>query len=110
MLTTLFTSIEDATLLGSLSWCTGGYCAAVLLAVWTVGIVILVCSNIENRFLSVPVFLALSGVFGLVVVFAIPLTATVVANAITFVVFIVSLEALKNRPSVDAFAITKHRH
>jgi hypothetical protein len=29
MLTTLFTSIEDATLLGSQSWYTGGYCAAV---------------------------------------------------------------------------------
>ena len=110
MLTTLFTWIAGATLFDSPSWCTGDYCVAVLLAVWTVGIVVLVCSNIENRFLSVPVFLALSGVFGLVVVFAIPLTATVVANAITFVVFIVSLEALKNRPSVDAFAITKHRH
>lgn len=110
MLTTLFTSIEDATLLGSLSWCTGGYCAAVLLAVWTVGIVVLVCSNIENRFLLIPVFLAFSGVFGLIVVFAIPLTGTVVANAVTFVLFIVSLEVLKKRRSVDAFAFTKHRH
>jgi hypothetical protein len=110
MLTTLFTWIADATLLDSLSWCAGGYCAAVLLAVWTVGIVVLVCSNIENRFLLVPVFLAFSGVFGLIVVFAIPLTATVVANAVTFVLFIVSLEVLKKRRSVDAFAFTKHRH
>ena len=110
MLTTLFTSIEDATLLGSLSWCTGGYCAAVLLAVWTVGIVILVCSNIENRFLLVPLLLAFSGIFGLIVVFAIPLTGTVAANAATFVLFIVSLEVLKKPRSVHAFALTKHRH
>jgi hypothetical protein len=108
MLTTLFTSIEDATLLGSPSWCTGGYCAAVLLAVWTVGIVVLVCSNIENRFFVVPVFLAFSGVFGLIVVFAIPLTGTVAANAATFVLFIVSLEVLKKPRSAHAFS--KHPH
>ena len=108
MLTTLFTWIADATLLGSPSWCTGGYCAGVLLAVWTVGIVVLVCSNIENRFLLVPVFLAFSGVFGLIVVFAIPLAGTVAANAATFVLFIVSLEVLKKpRP---AHAFTKHHH
>ena len=108
MLTTHFTWIADATLLGSLSWCSGGYCGAVLLAVWTVGIVVLVCSNIENRFVLFPVFLAFSGVVGLIVVFAIPLTGTVAANAATFVLFIVSLEVLKKPRSEHAF--TKHPH
>jgi hypothetical protein len=107
MLTTLFKWIAGPAFLSSLFWCSGGNRAALLLAAWTVGIVVFVCSNVADRFLLVPVILAFGGAFGLIAVFAIPLTATVAANAATFVLFIVSLEVLKKRRFVHA--LTKHR-
>ncbi len=107
MLTTLFKWIAGSAFLGSLFWCSGDDRAALLLAGWTIGIVVFVCSNVADRFLLVPVILAFGGVFSLIVVFAIPVTATVAANAATFVLFIVSLEVLQKRRFVHA--LTKHR-
>jgi hypothetical protein len=83
MLTTLLKWITGAAFLGSLFWYSARDCAALLLAVWTVAVGIFIHSNVADRLLWIPVALALAGVFGSVVVLAIPSNITLAANVAT---------------------------
>lgn len=103
MLTALLKWIAIATFLGSLFWCSARDCVALLVAVWTVAIGVFVYSNLAGRFLWIPVLLALAGVFGSILMLAVPANITLAANVATLVLFIVSLEVLKKHGSSIAF-------
>lgn len=97
MLTTLLKWTTGAAFLGSLFWCSARDCTTLLLAVWMVAIGVFVYSNLAHRFLWIPAFLALAGVFGSIFVIAIPGSITLAANVATLVIFIVSVEVLKKK-------------
>ncbi len=107
MLTTLLKWSPGAAFLSSLFWCPARDCAVVLLAVWTVAIGTFVYSNLADRFLWIPMLLAFAGVFGSILVLAIPANITLAANVATLILFVVSLEVLKRRRSSIAFM--RHR-
>jgi hypothetical protein len=97
MLTMLTKCISGAVFLGSLFWCPSGDCVALLLVIWTVAIGVLVYSNLADRFLWIPILLALTGVFGLIFVLAIPDTIALAADEATLVMFVASLGLLKEK-------------
>lgn len=68
--------------------------AVLLLAVWVGAIAILVNVDRADKFLWIPVFLAVAGVFSSILPLAIPFSAAVVANGATLILFVVSLEVL----------------
>jgi len=107
MLTTLLKWLAGSALLGSLFWCSARDCAALLLAVWVVAIGVFVCTNLPDRFLWVPVSLALAGLFSAILVLTIPANVSRTASVATLVLFVVSLEVLKKRRS--SLALMRHR-
>ena len=102
MLTVLVKCVSGAVFLGSLFWCPSGDCVALLLAVWTIAIAVFACSNLAERFLWVPILLALAGVFGLIFLLAIPDNITLAAEEAMLVMFAVSLALLKKKPRAPA--------
>ena len=106
MLTTLLKWISDATFLDtSLLSSTRNY-AALLLCVWVLAIGVFVYLNLRDRFLWIPVVLALAGVFASTVSLAIPGATTLVVNGVTLVIFVVSLELLKKKRR--SIAVVRH--
>jgi hypothetical protein len=108
VLTMLVKWTAGAALLGSLFWCSARESMTLLLAVWTIAIALFVYSNLRDRLLGIPVFLAGAGVLGSICVLAFPGNITLAANVAVLVTFVVSLEVLrKKRRSPIAFA--RHR-
>lgn len=108
MLTTLLKWITGAAFLGSLFWCSARDCTALLLAVWTLAIGVFVYSDLADRFLWIPVLLALAGVFSSILPLATSPNMALVANAATLVLFMVSLEVLKKKHR-SSMALIRHR-
>jgi hypothetical protein len=108
MFITLLKWITGAAFLGSLFWCSARNCVTLLLAVWTIAIASFVYSNLKDRFLGIPVFLAAAGVFGSIFVLAIPGNITLAANVAVLVTFVVSLEVLKKKRR-SSIALMRHR-
>ncbi len=90
--------VSGVVFLGSLFWCPRDHCVVLLLAVWAIALGILVYSNLADRFLWIPILLALSGLFGLILLLAIPTSTTLAAEEVTLVMFVVSLAVLKKKP------------
>jgi hypothetical protein len=97
MLTMLLKSFTGAAFLSSVFWWSAPDCAVLLLAVWMVAIGDFVLSNLADRFLWIPVLLALAGVFASVLAFVIPANIILAVNVATLVSFIVSVEVLKKK-------------
>ena len=97
-----------AAILGSLFWCSACQCVSLLLVIWTLAIGFLAYFNLANRFLWIPVLLALAGVFGSILVLAIPADIILAANVATLVLFGVSLEVLKDKRD-SSVAVLRHR-
>ena len=93
----LMKCVSGMVFLGSLFWCPSGMCAALLLAVWTIGIALFAYSNVPEPFLWIPLLLALTGLFGSIFILAIPDTVILAAEEATLVVFMISLGLLKKR-------------
>jgi hypothetical protein len=108
MLTMLVKWTAGAALLGSLFWCSARDCVTLLLAIWTILIASFVYSNLKDRFLGIPVFLAAAGVLGSIFVLAIPSNITLAANVAVLVTFVVSLEVLKKK-RFSSIAYARHR-
>jgi len=79
-----------------------------LLAVWTVAIVVFVASNFAGRFLWVPVLLGLTGVLSCIFMFALPAMLTLAINVPALMLFVLALELLKNKHH-SPVALVKHR-
>jgi len=107
MLTTPLNWITGATLLGTLLLSSSRDCAALLLVFWALAIGVFVYMNLRDRFLWIPVVLALTGVFGSTFALTIPGAITLAANGVTLLIFVVSLEVLnkKHRPAI---ALVRH--
>lgn len=98
MFTTLSRLITGTAFLGSLFWFSAHeWVALLLLAAWIIAIAVVVRSNLVDKFLWIPVLIALAGVLGSVLVLAIPAGITLAANEVTLVMFIVSFQVLKRR-------------
>jgi hypothetical protein len=108
MLTTLLKWTTGIAFLGSLLWCSARDCTALLLAAWMVAIGVFIYSDLADRFLWIPVLVALAGVFGSIFVIAIPGGITLAANVATLVIFILSVEVLKKKYRA-AMAVVRHR-
>lgn len=108
MLKTLLRWIVGAVILGSFFWCSDRQCVALLLAAWMVAIGVLVFSNLADRFLWIPVLLALAGVFGSILELSIPANTILAANVATLVLFALSLEVLKDKRH-SLVAVVRHR-
>jgi hypothetical protein len=79
-----------------------------LLIVWTVPIVAFSYMTLSDKYLWIPVLLALAGVFSSLLPLAITPSIALVANAATLILFIVSLE--RSRPKRRrAIAVVSHR-
>lgn len=103
MLTTLLRTVIGGAFLGSLFWFSDrDWVGLLLLAVWTVAIGAMIHSNLAERFLWIPLALALTGLFSSIIVLAIPANITLAANLVTIVLFLVSLEVLKRQRSLIA--------
>ncbi len=98
--------VSSMVFLGSLFWCPSGMCAALLLAVWTIGIALFAYSNVPEPFLWIPLLLALTGLFGAIFILAIPNTVILAAEEALLVVFMVSLGSLKKRSDYGATSKT----
>jgi hypothetical protein len=68
--------------------------AVLLLAAWTVAIAAFANRNMLERFLWIPVVLALGGVFGSLFVLSFPNPVSLLANEALLVLFVVSLDVL----------------
>lgn len=68
--------------------------AILLLTVWIGAIVVLVNVERADKFLWIPVLLAVAGLFSSVLPLAISFNVAVVENGATMILFIVSLEVL----------------
>jgi hypothetical protein len=106
MLTTLLKWIADATFLDTALLSSTRTYAALLLVVWALAIGVFAYLNLRDRFLWIPVVLALAGVFGSTVALAIPGATTLVVNGVTLVIFVVSLELLKTKRR--SIAVVRH--
>jgi hypothetical protein len=82
--------------------------AVLLLAVWVGAIVVLVNVDRADKFLWVPVLLAVAGMFSSILPLAIPFNIAVVANGATLILFIVSLEVLNPQHRLT-IARVRHR-
>jgi hypothetical protein len=105
MFTILLESIAGVAFLGSLFWCSSRDCVALLLVAWTLAIGAFVYSNLAERFLWIPVLLALAGVFGSVFALVVPTNITLAVNEAILATFLVALKVLKSeRRSSMTFA------
>jgi hypothetical protein len=107
MVMTLLKWMSAGTFAGSLYYSPSRYCAALLLAVWAIAIVVFVHSNLAEKFLWVPVLLGLAGVFGSIVVLVLPANITLTVDLATLVLFVAAVDALKKRRPL--LALIKHR-
>lgn len=107
MFTTLLESIAGAVFLGSLFWCSSRDCVALLLIAWTLAIGAFVYSNLAERFLWIPVLLALAGVFGSVFALVVPANMTLAVNEAILATFLVALKVLKSKRR-SAVAFVRH--
>lgn len=112
MLTMFSKWITGTVFLGSLFWFSAhDWVALLLLSTWMVAIAVLVRSDLMDRFLWIPMVIALAGVLGSVFVFAIPAGITLAVNELTLVMFVVSFEVLKKRKGQGQLAgllVMKH--
>jgi hypothetical protein len=81
--------------------------AVLLLAVWAGAIVVLVNVDRADKFLWIPVVLAVAGMFSAILPLAISFNVAVGANGATLILFIVSLEILNPK---HRLAIARIRH
>lgn len=72
-----------------------GILILLLLIVWTGVIGWISYINLPDKYLSIPVFLALAGVFGALLPLAMTPSIALVANAATLTLFIVLMERLR---------------
>lgn len=72
-----------------------GTLVLVLLAMWVAAIAILVYADLADRFLWVPVLLALTGVFASILPLVMSSDIALVANASTLILFIFSVRVFK---------------
>ena len=87
--------ILGSALLGELFWCRPYDCVLLLLVGWTVAVAVLLYLNLASRVLWIPVLLAITGVFGSLVILAIPGNVTLAVNVATLAGFAVSVELLE---------------
>lgn len=100
MVTTLLKSIAAIAFLCILFWLSAyDWIGLVLLVVWILAIGVLLHSDLAQRFLWIPVALALAGLFGSMIMLAIPGAVTLAANVVILALLFVSLEVLKKRRS-----------
>jgi len=85
-----------------------GTLAVLLLAVWVVATAVLVNVDRADKFLWIPVLLAVVGVFGSILPLVISPNVAVVANSATLILFIVLLEVLNPKHRLT-FARIRHR-
>jgi hypothetical protein len=104
MPTTLLKWFMVAALFGGLFWCSTGHCVALLVAIWAVATLVLVYSNLDERFSWIPVLLALAGLFGSILILAIPGDITLAINEAILITFLISVEVLKKERRSVAFA------
>jgi uncharacterized membrane protein YjjP (DUF1212 family) len=81
--------------------------AVLLLAIWAGAIVVLVNADRVDKFLWIPVLLAVAGMFSAILPLAISFNVAVVANGAALILFIVSLEILNPK---HRLAIARIRH
>ncbi len=74
-------------------------CAVLLLAAWTIAVAVSVYLDMVERFLWIPMLLALAGVFDCFGVLSFPNRVNLAANEVTLVMFIVSLVVLRKHPA-----------
>ena len=84
-----------------------GTLVVLLLAVWVGAVAVLVNVGRDDRFLWIPILLAVAGVFSSVLPLAISFNVAVVENGATLILFIVSLEVLNPQ---HRLAISRIRH
>jgi hypothetical protein len=82
--------------------------AILLLTVWIGAIVVLVNVERADKFLWIPVLLAVAGVFSSILPLAISFNLAVVENGATLLLFIVSLEVLHPKHQLTIARI-RHR-
>ena len=85
-----------------------GTLVVLLLAVWVGAVAVLVNVGRDDRFLWIPILLAVAGVFSSILPFAVSFNIALVANGATLILFIVSLEVLKPKYGL-AIAPIRHR-
>lgn len=84
-----------------------GTLVVLTLCVWVGAVAVLVNADRADRFLWVPVLLAVAGVFSSVLPLAISPKLAVVANGAILILFIVSLGVLNTQRQI--IAATRHR-
>jgi hypothetical protein len=109
MFKTLLKGIMGAAILGTLYLWSTRDCVVPMLAVWTAAIWVLICFNLADRLLWIPVVLALAGVFGSILALVVPVDIGLTANLATLLLFCFSLERLK-RKRRSAVVVVGHRH
>lgn len=72
-----------------------GTLVLVLLAMWVGAIAVLIYADLADRFLGVPVLLALTGVFASILPLVMSSDIALVANAATLILFIFSVQVFK---------------
>ena len=85
-----------------------GQLILLLLVVWTGLIAAFIHVTLSDKYLWIPVLLALVGVFSSLLPLAITPNVTLVVNAATLILFIVSLERLRPKCR-GAIALVSHR-
>jgi len=90
--------VSGMILLGGLFWCPSGLCAALLLGIWMIAIAVFAYSNVAERFLWVPLLVALAGMSGLIFILAVPDAMILAAEEAMLVIFVLALGLLKERP------------
>jgi hypothetical protein len=93
--TMLVKCVSGMVFLASLFLCPTGVCAALLLAVWTIGMLAFACSNVADRFLWIPPVVAFTGIVGLIFILAEPNRVTLAAEEAMLIIFVLSLGLLK---------------
>jgi hypothetical protein len=79
-----------------------GTLVLVLLAMWVGAIAVLVHWNLADRFLWVPVLLAITGVFASILPLAMPSNIAMVVNAATLTLFILSVQMSKPKRRLNS--------
>ncbi|MGA2989923.1 MAG: hypothetical protein ABSD88_05555, partial [Candidatus Korobacteraceae bacterium] len=85
-----------------------GTLVVLLLAVWVGAVAVLVNVGRDDRFLWIPILLAVAGVFSSILPFAVSFNVAVVANGATLIMFFVALEVLNPKHRLT-FARIRHR-
>ncbi len=105
MFQTVLKWICAGTFAGSLYYWPNLYCAEILLAVWILSIVVFAHSNLAENW--IPVVLGITGVFGSIVVLALPARSTLTVDLAALALFAVAVDVLKKRKPL--LAVIGHR-